>query len=45
MVRVVGKIRCLCLIDVLLQKYKVKNRQDGRRIIRDMTLKYKQVSK
>ena len=38
MVRVMGKIKCPYLIDVLRHKYKVKNRQDGRRIIRDMTL-------
>ena len=38
MVRVMGKIRCPYLIDVLRHKYKVKNRQDGRRIIRDMIL-------
>ena len=38
MVRVMGKIRCPYLIDVLRHKYKVKNRQDGRRIIREMTL-------
>ena len=37
MVRVMGKISPY-LIDVLRHKYKVKNRQDGRRIIRDMTL-------
>ena len=38
MVRVMGKTRCPYLIDVLRHKYKVKNRQDGRTIIRDMTL-------
>ena len=32
MVRIVGKVRWLYLIDVLHHKYKVKNRQDGRRI-------------
>ena len=45
MVRVVGKVRWLYLIDVCHHLYKAKNGQDCRRIMKDMPLLYKEVFK